>query len=144
MTYREFVAQEQRVVADADAGQFFARMLEDAPAQQLPRLKAAGEHRSQARLAVEGFTDLSASLVELSRQLGVPVQAVLLAGHFKVLATMSGQERPVSCGTHNGRPETSGGERSLGLYLHSLPLSIEGAPATLRELIWRLVPPPAE
>ena len=52
----------------------------------------------------------------------MPVQAVLFAGHFKVLATMSGQRRAVTCVTHNGRPETAGGERSLGLYLNSLPL----------------------
>ncbi len=132
-TYRDFIAQEQRAAEDPAAGQFFARMLEDAPAQQLPRLKtAADDERSQRRLQVEGFTLLSRRLVELARQLGVPVQAVLLAGHFKVLATMSGQSRAVTCVTHNGRPQTSGGERSLGLYLNSLPQSL-----SLKESSWR-------
>src|SRR6185503_1869861 len=120
------------------AAQFFARMLEDAPAEQLPRLKAVDGSRSQVRLAIEGFTNVSASLVELSRRLGVPVQSVLLAAHFKVLTTMSGQERAVSCVTHNGRPETEGGARSLGLYLNSLPLSLELDGGTWRELIGRV------
>src|SRR5205085_6532940 len=43
-TYRDFVAQELRVLEDPEARQFFARMLEDAPSQQLPRLKPAGRH----------------------------------------------------------------------------------------------------
>ncbi|HLM55885.1 MAG TPA: amino acid adenylation domain-containing protein, partial [Pyrinomonadaceae bacterium] len=135
-TYRDLVAQEQRVMADPDARHFFARMLEGAPAQQLPRLRAAaGARRSQAHLAVGGFTDLSARLVELARGLGVPVQAVLLAGHFKVLEALGGQRRPVSCVTQNGRPETAGAERSIGLYLNSLPLSLEPGGGSWRELI---------
>jgi amino acid adenylation domain-containing protein len=135
-TYRDFVAQEQRVLADPEAKQYFAEMLEDAPAQQLPRSKAAGGgERSQGRFVVEGFALLSSRLIELSRALGVPVQAVLLAGHFKVLATMSGQRRAVSCVTHNGRPESAGAERSVGLYLNSLPLSLELRDGSWRELI---------
>ena len=86
-------------------------------------------------MQVEEFTPLSGRLMELARQLGVPVQAVLLAGHLKVLATMSGQRRAVSCVTQNGRPETAGGERSLGLYLNSLPLSLELGAGSWRELI---------
>ena len=68
---------------------------------------------------------LSGRLINLARELGVPVQSVLLAAHFKVLAMMSGQARAVSCVTHNGRPESEGAERSLGLYLNSLPVSLE-------------------
>src|SRR2546423_6781861 len=76
--------------------------------------------------------------MELARQLGVPVQAVLLAGHFKVLSTVSGQARAVSCVTHNGRPESEGAERSLGLYLNSLPLSLELGGGSWRELIMQV------
>jgi amino acid adenylation domain-containing protein len=135
-TYRDFVAQEQRAVEDPVAKQYFTRMLEDAPAQQLPRLKGgAAAERSQGLLQVEDFTPLSRRLVELARRLGVPMQAVLLAAHFKVLAAMSGQRRAVTCVTHNGRPETSGGERSLGLYLNSLPQSLRLKEGSWRELI---------
>jgi amino acid adenylation domain-containing protein/FkbM family methyltransferase len=134
-TYRDFVAQEQAAVEDPEAKQYFARMLEDAPAQQLPRLKGAGDERAQGRLQVEDFTPLSGQLIKLSRRLGVPMQAVLLAVHFKVLATMGGQERPVTCVTQNSRPETAGGERSLGLYLNSLPLSLDLGAGSWRDLI---------
>jgi amino acid adenylation domain-containing protein len=139
-TYRDFVAQEQHVLADPAAKAYFAEMLEGVPARQLPRLRTAGGERGDgaridASIAVEGFTPLSDRLVELARRLGVPVQAVLLAGHFKALSTMSGQRRAVSAVAHNGRPETAGAERSVGLYLNSLPLSLELPEGSWRDLI---------
>ena len=114
-TYRDFIAQEQRVLADEAAREYFARLLEDAPSEQLPRQQAVstGEQPNES-IFIEEFRPLSTELLELARELGVPVQAVLLAGHFKVLATLSGQTKALSCVTHNGRPETAGAERSLG------------------------------
>jgi amino acid adenylation domain-containing protein len=57
---------------------------------------------------------------------------------------MSGQRRAVTCVTHNGRPETSGGERSLGLYLNSLPVSLDLGAGSWRELIGRVAGMSAE
>jgi amino acid adenylation domain-containing protein len=139
-TYRDFIAQEQRVVADPAAKSYFAEMLADAPAQQLPRLKATKDkaERLQSQVVVEGFAPLSERLAGLARRLGVPVQTVLLTGHFKVLSLMSGQPRAVTCVTHHGRPEAEGAERSLGLYLNSLPLSMKLESGTWRDLIARV------
>ena len=160
-TYREFIVAEQEAMENPAAKTYFAAMLEEVPAEQLPRLRsgaaaggaatgsaaadhggagawAAGEEKVVERHGVEGFWPLSARLLELARQLGVPVQAVLLAGHFKVLSVISGQKRAVSCVTHNGRPETAGGERSLGLYLNSLPQGVELGRESWRSLIRRV------
>jgi amino acid adenylation domain-containing protein len=63
------------------------------------------------------------------------MQAVLQAAHFKVLSVMSGQRRAVSCVTYNGRPETMGAERSLGLFVNSVPIGVEIGPGSWRELI---------
>src|ERR1051325_4765840 len=101
-TYRDFIAQEQRVLSDPAAKAYFAELLEDAPAQQLPRKQTASvEQNSQGGshdiLGIDAFTPLSERLVELAMQMGVPVQSVLLAAHFKVLSTMSGQIGRASC-----------------------------------------------
>src|SRR6185436_20899017 len=135
-TYREFIAQEQRVLSDEAARRYFAGLLEDAPVAQLPRLQAVstGTQANQS-LLLEEFGPVSTQLLELARELGVPIQAVLLAAHFKVLSTLSGQKKALSCVTHNGRPETAGGERSLGLYLNSLPQAIEFTDGSWRNLI---------
>src|SRR5256714_3321287 len=124
-TYRDFIAQEQRVVADPDAKAYFARMLEEAPEQQLPRLKAPDNaESSQGQILVEDFTPLSARLVGLARQLGVPVQSVLMAAHFKAPSTMSGPRRVVSGITHHGKPWTGGGGRPPGPYPSVEPAAV--------------------
>ncbi len=134
-TYRDFIAQEQRVLADEAAREYFARLLEGAPSEQLPRQKAVSTGVVHESIVLQGFAPLSRQLLELARELGVPVQTVLLAGHFKVLSTLSGQTKALSCVTHNGRPETAGAERSLGLYLNSLPQAIELGSGSWRDLI---------
>jgi hypothetical protein len=112
-TYREFIAQEQRVLADEAAREYFARLLDGAPSEQLPRLKPVSAGVAHESIVLTGFAPLSRQLLELARELGVPIQAVLLAGHFKVLSTLSGQTKALSCVTHSGRPESAGAERSL-------------------------------
>ncbi|HLM58373.1 MAG TPA: amino acid adenylation domain-containing protein, partial [Pyrinomonadaceae bacterium] len=89
----------------------------------------------QGGIPVGDFTPLSARLVGLARRMGVPVQSVLLAAHFKALSAMSGGRRVVTCIAHNSRPEAAGAERSIGLYLNSVPLSLELGGGSWRELI---------
>ena len=59
-TYRNFIAQEQQMLQDSAGTEHFQSMLEDAPMDQLPKMKAAGAG-SQERLDVEGIRPLSSS-----------------------------------------------------------------------------------
>jgi len=138
-TYREFIAQEQAMLGNLTAQVYFKTMLKDAPAEQIPRSKSIGTERVLERMKVDPFRALSGQLLALAKRLGVPVQSMLLAGHFKVLSMMKGQKRVVSCVTQTTRPETAGAERSLGMYLNSLPLSIEVRPGSWRDLIEQAV-----
>ncbi|WP_161805716.1 hypothetical protein, partial [Pseudoalteromonas sp. P1-9] len=113
-TYRNFVALEQALLGNEEAVHFFSEMLEPAPGLQLPQerdethLGEQGEHR------VLPFNPVSSELIGLARQLGYPIQAVLLTGHMKVMSLMSGEAHAVSSVTVNGRPEQEGAEQSLG------------------------------
>src|SRR5258708_2120904 len=133
--YRDFIAQEQRVLENPAASAHFKAMLEDAPVEQLPQRKSSRGERVQSQIAVSAFNGLSGRLIELAKELGVPVQAVLQSGHFKVLSLLSGQNRAVTCVTHNGRPEELGAERSLGLFLNSVPVALELEPVAWRQMI---------
>jgi len=134
-TYRDFIAQEQRALASPASRAYFAAMLEETPAVQLPRLEPPKAGASQERIMVEEFLALSKPLIALAQQMGVPVQTVLLAAHFKVLATVSGQRKAVSCVIYNGRPEQKRAEWSLGLFLNSVPLALELKTGSWRTLI---------
>ncbi|KAB8165367.1 hypothetical protein FKV24_017255, partial [Lysobacter maris] len=140
--FRDFVALELEMLRDPDARAHFLAQLEGAPGQQLPRITRATEGPVAARRSsyeVGGFAALSSGLVGLARRLGVPIQSVALAGHYKVLSTLSGQPMAVSGVTHNGRPEQEGAEQALGLFLNSLPMAIDTSDCSWRELVARVV-----
>jgi amino acid adenylation domain-containing protein len=136
-TYRRFVAQEQAVLADPAAKEHFARTLEEAPGQQIPHRRERSE-RGQGYRVEPAFFELSAPLVALARELGVPVQVVLLAAHLKALSTVSGLARAMTAVTQNGRPEREGGERALGLFLNSVPMGLSLEAGSWRELVQRV------
>ncbi|WP_405047902.1 amino acid adenylation domain-containing protein [Rheinheimera soli] len=135
--YREYIALEQKALANEEARDYFARMLAEAPGQQLPEAvgateRAEGEH---GQLRVAGFNERSVKLIALAGALGVPVQAVLQALHLKVLHSISGQAQVLTNVVHNGRPEAEGGEQAIGLFLNSLPMAITLQPGSWRQLI---------
>nr|WP_167336256.1 non-ribosomal peptide synthetase [Xanthomonas sacchari] len=71
----------------------------------------------------------------LAKELGVPLRAVLLAAHLRVVGMFAGTETPMTGVVCNTRPETDGGERSLGLFLNTLPLRIQAAAGSWKERI---------
>ncbi|WP_200911159.1 condensation domain-containing protein, partial [Pseudoalteromonas sp. P1-9] len=135
-TYRDFVKLENETIADPEAEIFFKETLDAVPTRQLIISAINLETESkQEHYIVDSFKQYSKGLIQLAKQLGVPLQSLLLAGHFKVLSLMSGEESASSAVTVNGRPEQEGAEQSLGLYLNSLPLAASLAPCSWKELI---------
>ena len=77
---------------------------------------------------------LAERLEQLARTEGVPLKTILLAAHLRALGQATGQSRVTTGLVTNGRPEAEDGERLLGLFLNTIPVSasLEG---TWRELI---------
>ncbi|KZN52842.1 hypothetical protein N474_02705 [Pseudoalteromonas luteoviolacea CPMOR-2] len=133
-TYRQFIAAELDVLDNEDAKAFFNERLEGVPQRQLPISESQSEEKNNghAHFIVEGIEEYSKPIIELASNLGVPVQAVLLAVHYRVLSLYSGQNQVMSCFTVNGRPENEGAEQGVGLFLNSLPVG-----QVLSDLSWR-------
>ena len=137
--YREFVASEKAAVGSEENKAYWLETLKEAPATLLPR-GLAGERTDRKSGAVRAWHNremdaLAPRLAALARRLGTPLQHVLLAAHMKVLSRLSGQQEVVSCVVFNGRPEQAGGERTLGLFLNSLPLRVKLENGSWRDLI---------
>ncbi|QFT53934.1 non-ribosomal peptide synthetase [Microbulbifer sp. THAF38] len=132
--FRDFVAQETAILKDANAQQYWQLMLDDAPMQQIscrPKNKHNQESRSKVEYSVDAVFDLSGNLLQLAKDQGVPTQSVLLAAHSKVLSLLSGQSKALTSMVINGRPEYEGGDKGIGLFLNSIPMSFE-----LNECSW--------
>src|SRR5438445_10431971 len=68
-------------------------------------------------------------------RLGVPVRTPLLAAHCKVMGFLTGQQDITTGLVSNGRPQTTDGERLIGLFLNTLPFRLRNADSSCRELI---------
>ena len=126
--YREFIALEQEVLRSSEARDFWLRKLEGAESIVLPRpnqpVSGPAEKRGVFRINVPISADLSEGLQKLALAVAVPVKTVLFAAHLAVMQWISGRSDVLTSIIANGRPETSDGDRVLGLFLNSTPFRI--------------------
>jgi amino acid adenylation domain-containing protein len=138
--FRDYVLLEQQEQKSKEAGEFWRGFLEEAPVTLYGRLREGrdGSKAGVQRYMREIAPEIHHGLVEVSRQLGVPVKTVLLAGHLKVVSTLANLSEVVTGLVTNGRVDEVDGERVLGLFLNTLPmrfaLSMRGWRESIREL----------
>jgi amino acid adenylation domain-containing protein len=77
----------------------------------------------------------SQGLRSLARAASVPLKSVLLAAHLKTLAVVTGSRDVTTGVVFNGRPETAGGERVLGMFLNTLPFRLQLPDGSWRALV---------
>ena len=138
VTFREFVALEQKSLESDECRTYWEQMLSDSTVTTLPRTSSRsdgsqtwqGRRRSQIALSPE----TSSGLKRLARVAGVPIKSVLLAAHLNVLSLLSNQTDVMTGVISNGRPEELDGDRVLGLFLNTLPFRVKLGGGTWIEL----------
>ncbi|HEX7180736.1 MAG TPA: amino acid adenylation domain-containing protein [Thermoanaerobaculia bacterium] len=134
-TYRDFVAQERRVLRSPEAQELWRRQLSGATASRLPRWPVPAVEKPQARdVVVDVPAEATAGLRRLARSAGVPIKSVLLAVHLKVVAYLSGQPDGLTGVVANGRSEQGDGDRVMGLFLNMLPFRLRLGAESWRDL----------
>jgi amino acid adenylation domain-containing protein len=145
--YRDFVALERATLDSADARAYWRNLLSESKPTRIarwPQNKVNAEQSFEVAEAGSGVVNktgitiderVSQGLRELARRAGVPLKSVLLAAHLRVLSVISGERDIVTGLVSNGRPETTDGDRIIGLFLNTLPfrLSLDGG--TWEELV---------
>lgn len=123
--YREFIALEGEVLKSSEARDFWLKKLEGAEPILLPRpnqpSRGPAEKRGVFRVGVPISQPLSEQVQKLALSAAVPVKTVLFAAHLAVMQWISGCSDVLTSMIANGRPETSDGDRVLGLFLNSSP-----------------------
>src|SRR6185369_2644562 len=134
--FRDFVALERQVVADAEARRFWLDLLRDASLMTLPRLgERPPEPPRIVSLPVTLPADITGRVQALANRAGVPLKNTLLAVHARVLALASGQEDLIFGVVNNGRLEEADAERVFGLYLNTLPYRLRLGGGTWLDLV---------
>ncbi len=122
--YRDYVAAEQAAAVDPAAREFWADLLADATGTPLPRWRRpappAGDRLRRMRVALDRA--VADGLARAARTVGVPLKSVLVEAHATAVALATGRDEVVIGLAANGRPELPAAERTLGLFLNTLPL----------------------
>ncbi|MFJ9151297.1 amino acid adenylation domain-containing protein [Streptomyces sp. NPDC102270] len=131
--YREFVALEQRTADDPGAAEFFTAMLKGhAPAPAVTaRARPASDPSADPDVDARHVLDpeVLRSARAAAARLAVPVKSVFLGAHLRALAELSGCGDVVTGLTVNGRVETDGADRLIGMFVNSVPLRVRTADA---------------
>ncbi|MFE2752770.1 amino acid adenylation domain-containing protein [Actinosynnema sp. NPDC059335] len=150
--YRDFIAAEREVLASAESRRFWLDRVGDRPDCRLPRRPVdrptaltgrAQPHEWREHHPEQGYgsvetllpEDLCDGLRDLARQCSVPLKAVLLAAHVKVMSLVTGTSDLLVGLTANGRLEEEGGTEVRGMFLNTVPFRIALPDGSWRDLV---------
>ncbi|HYP29145.1 MAG TPA: amino acid adenylation domain-containing protein, partial [Blastocatellia bacterium] len=124
-SFRDYIALERDALNDDGNRDFWEKELLGTTVAKLPRLpglQATGHGIQFGTVEVPITKELSAGLQAVSQSAAISLKSVLLAAHVRVMGLMSGQEDLITGLVANCRPEKSGGDRIVGLFLNTIPL----------------------
>jgi amino acid adenylation domain-containing protein len=138
VSYRDYIAMEREAIQSVEQRQAWLEKLSGSTVTRLPRQRQSdrpNDSRGIKQFEVGLTEEVGAELKNLARAAEVPLKSVLLAAHLRVLGLLSKQSDVLTGLVTNGRPEGSGGDRVLGLFLNTLPLRVRLAGGTWIELV---------
>ncbi|MFG1780501.1 amino acid adenylation domain-containing protein [Micromonospora sp. NPDC049048] len=132
--WADFIAMERAVVADPQSREYWTSVLDRYETLRLPQEWGAAGSGAPHTVAQPLGTDVD-RLRELAAAIGVPMKSVYLAAFFKTMSVLSAGDGFLCGLVSNGRPEVSGGDEVLGMYLNTPPVVGERPRGTWLDLI---------
>ncbi|MFN6514069.1 MAG: amino acid adenylation domain-containing protein [Nostoc sp. CreGUA01] len=141
IAYRDFIALERAVLKSDECLQYWRQKLHNSTVTTIARWlngdRVSNISRNISVHNVELSVDVSVGLKQLAQVAGIPVKSILLAAHLRVLSLLSGETDVVTGLVSNGRLEEVDGERTLGLFLNTLPFRLQLSGETWLNLVQR-------
>jgi amino acid adenylation domain-containing protein len=123
-SFRDFVVLERSALASEECRNYWHEKLSDSTFAALPRWSASdpsADGPTNHVFYVPISLKVSEALKLIARSERIPLKNVLLAAHLKVMSLLSGQRDVVTGLLTHGRPEGRESERTLGLFLNTVP-----------------------
>ncbi|MFG1642751.1 amino acid adenylation domain-containing protein [Amycolatopsis sp. NPDC049252] len=130
--YRDFVALERKAAADPDTAAYWKALLDGYQAG--PLWTGAGSEEEML-LTVPLEASLTARVRRFAVRSGVPPKSVYLAAHLWMLGELTGTADVLTGLVTNGRPERSGADAVVGMFVNTLPLRLELPDGSWRSLV---------
>src|SRR5262249_6717203 len=109
----------------------------DASPTTLPQWRpfSAGETSTSQIFDLPIPEEVSNGVKQTARDCNVPLKSALLAAHLRVMALVSGNADVLTGVVSHGRLEEIDGERTLGLFLNTLPFRLSLTGGSWKELL---------
>jgi hypothetical protein len=124
--YRDFIVAERAASHSDEHRRYWLNLLKGCTPVTIPRWSRPGDdgRRGVRMHRVTIGKERSRALIDLARELAIPLKSVLLAAHLRVMRLVSGLKDVVTTISSAGRLETADGHRVIGLHLNSTPLRL--------------------
>lgn len=135
-SYFEYVQLEKNALSSEIQREFWRKNLQDFEGcfvAEKTAQKGAGIKQTE-RIYVEIAPEISRKIFDFAAKIGVPLKNILLAAHLKAISLTTNQPDVCTALLYNGRPETSNGERAVGLFLNAVPFRLDLENLTLAEI----------
>src|SRR5262249_33163166 len=115
--YHHYIALEQAALSSAEHRKYWARTLAEA---RLPWWWAHAKATAK-RIQCPISSQMSTAMIRLSAELGVQEKSVWCAVYLALTALLDGGDSILGSVVMHGRPEIAQAEKTVGLFLNSLP-----------------------
>ncbi|KKK06536.1 non-ribosomal peptide synthetase [Micromonospora sp. HK10] len=131
--WADFVAAERDAIANQTSRDYWAGVLAGAQTLRLPQEWGGGS--GPAHTVLRPIEADATGVRALALATGVPVKSIFFAAFLKVMSAITPLDRFLCGLVCNGRPEVSGGDKVLGMYLNTVPVPGDRPRGTWRKLI---------
>ncbi|MBD8529926.1 non-ribosomal peptide synthetase [Massilia sp. CFBP 13647] len=129
--YSAYMALELAALADDTHRQYWARALEGARQPWW----GASPQRQCRHFFCEIDAATSAAVIAVAERLGVQEKSAWCTVYLALTALLDGHDRILGSVVTHGRPEIAGADKTVGLFLNSLPLQVDTGAASWNALI---------
>ncbi|MET9883269.1 amino acid adenylation domain-containing protein [Streptomyces sp. NPDC006430] len=135
--FADLIPLERAALSDARTRRFWEERLRGAVRFAVPEAWRDGSAPGGDIYYQVGvpFTDLEEDLRRLAAATGVPLNVVMHTAYLRTMATVSGNRRFCTGLVCNVRPEETGGDQVLGMFLNTVPFVCDPTSTTWRDLV---------
>ncbi|MFC5743619.1 non-ribosomal peptide synthetase [Dyella tabacisoli] len=139
VTFRDYIAAERRMLANAGHEAYWTRIVDDLPRSNLwLRSKGEqpamddGEQDASENLNVRFDLRLMRDVADFAAEARVPIKSVFFAAHLHALRVFTGVQSVATGLVTNARLESMHGDEVPGLYLNTVPIHFRSGQLPLR------------
>ena len=123
--FRDFIALEREALQSETVKNYWSEKLARLPVTTLPAREGAAPPAANREVIQVAFgSELVGQLKSFAKLARVPLKSVFVAAHMKILGLLSRQNEVTTGLVSNCRPEEADGDRVVGVFLNTLPLTI--------------------